>query len=58
MAGPIISGGNPRLEALFVIALISLLFVLMSPELTSMVVGKLPWLVPVFNWLHRVLDSK
>jgi hypothetical protein len=58
MAGPIISGGKPRTEALFVVALVSLLLVLMSPQLTSMVVRALPRLAPLFGWLHHALDSK
>jgi hypothetical protein len=56
MAGPIISGGSPWLEALFLVALVSLLFVMMSPQLTSMIVANVPWLAPVLDWLHRVLD--
>lgn len=58
MAGPIISGGKPRLEALFFIALVSLFGVLLSPELTSMVLRKLPWLAPLFDWLNHALNSK
>jgi hypothetical protein len=51
MAAPLISGAKPRLEALFVVAIISLIFVLMSPQLTSTVLEKLPWLTPTFGWL-------
>jgi hypothetical protein len=58
MAGPIISGGSPRMEALFVIALISLLLVVMSPELASMVLRRLPWFAPLFGWIQHALNSK
>jgi len=56
MGGPIISGGKPRLEALFLVALVTLLCVLMSPQLTAMILGYVPQLAPVLDWLHRVLD--
>lgn len=56
MGGPIISGGKPWQEALFLVAFVSLLFVPMSPELTSMLLRHVPWLAPVLDWLHRVLD--
>lgn len=58
MAGPIISGGKPLTEALFVVVLVSLLVMLMSPQLTSIVVGKLPLLAPMIGWLHHALNPK
>ena len=57
MPGPIISGGNPKLEALLFIALFCVFAVLISPELTSMVLNRMPWLAPVLHWLHHVLDA-
>ena len=54
--GPIISGGNPKIEAFCIIVLVSLFFVLISPEITSMVLNQVPWLAHVLDWLHRVLD--
>lgn len=57
IAGPIISGGNPRLEALLAIALLVLLALVMIPEFGSMVLEKLPWLAPLFHWSLHILDS-
>jgi hypothetical protein len=51
MAGPIMSGGKPRLEVLLFVVLVALLLVLMSPRFTSMIVRKLPWIAPLFHTL-------
>jgi hypothetical protein len=56
MAGPIIAGDHPFMDGLSILVLIILGCVLMSPELSAMVVGKVPWLAPVFGWLHQHLD--
>jgi len=57
MAGPIISGGNPRIEAFLGIALLVLLVVIATPELTVAVLDRLPWLPPVFHWLHHFIHA-
>lgn len=56
MAGPIIAGEHPRTQAFLMLALIALACVLISPELTARVLGRFPWLAPVFGWLHQHLD--
>ena len=56
MAGPIIAGEHPLMDALLILVLIALACVLMSQQLTAMVVEKIPWLAPVFGWLHQILD--
>ncbi len=59
MPGPILStGGNTWLQGIFVVALIALFCVLMSPQLTSMIVSHAPWLAPVLGALHHVLDKR
>lgn len=57
MAGPIISGGNPRLEALLFFALLVAIVVIGMPEFSSIVLHKLPWLAPLFNWLRPILEG-
>ena len=58
MPGPIMSAGNIWLEGASLVVLIALLCVLMSPELTAMIVDRVPWLAHVFGWLHQVLDRR
>jgi hypothetical protein len=54
--GPIISTGDkPWLEALFVVALIALLCVTGSPELSSMILQRMPWLGGFFHGLQYLL---
>jgi hypothetical protein len=58
MAGPIISGGNPRIEAFVCLLLIVLAMVIMVPELTSLVVSKVPWIAPFLYWLRDMMDKR
>jgi len=58
MAGPIISGGSPRLEAFLGMALVVLIVVIMTPEFSSLVLERLPWLAPLFHWLDQILEPK
>lgn len=57
---PIISGSKSWteswMEGLFAVAIIFVFFVLMSPDLTSIVLRQMPWLAPVIHLLHRILD--
>lgn len=56
MAGPILAGEHPRMQAFLIVVLVALGCILLSPDLTAMVVGKLPWLAPVLGWLHQHAD--
>lgn len=56
MTGPIIAGEHPRREAFFIVALVALILVFTTPELASKVLGKFPWLAPVFAWVQQHLN--
>ncbi len=57
MAGPIISGGSPKLEAFFFMLMVVILMVIIVPELTSLVVSKLPWAAPILYWLREAMEK-
>lgn len=57
VAGPIIAGEHPRMEAFLMVAMIVLLLVFTDPILGARVLDKLPWLTPVFNWIHQHQNS-
>jgi hypothetical protein len=58
MGGPIISGGNPRIEAFVFLLMVVLGMVIMVPELTALVVSKIPWAAPFLYWLRDAMDKR
>ena len=55
MAGPIIYGGKPRLEALYLIGLVFFGCMFMTPETTRIFLQKFGWLGWLINWGRHLL---
>lgn len=53
MAGPIVSVGKPWLEALFLIGLVFLGCMLMTPETANILLHKISWFGSVISWVRH-----
>lgn len=55
MAGPIIAGKHPRLQALFAVAVVFFFFILLAPEVF---LHKIRWLGWIVNWVRLLFGLR
>ena len=55
MAGPIIAGEHPRLQAIFIIILIALGCILLAPEVFM---TRFEWLRALVNWGRHIIGLR
>lgn len=55
MAGLIIAGEKPWLQALLIVVVVFLLCMFMTPETTRIFLQRFPWLGWVINWGRHLL---
>lgn len=55
MAGPVIAGKHPRLQALFAVVCVCICFVFLAPEVFLHRIGWLGWIV---NWVRHLFGLR